>query len=71
MSTTPSSILSEMERLQKSREKMEYKERRLFEESWGNPPPETIAEYHRIIEVDARNIQRLKEKLERFYPVVV
>jgi hypothetical protein len=69
MSTTPSSILSEMKRLQKSLIKIEYKSRRLFQENKGDPPPGTIAEYNRIMEVDATNLQRLKKELERFYPV--
>ena len=48
---------------------MEYKERRLFQENKGDPPPETIAEYNRIIEVDTANMRELQRKLERFYPV--
>jgi hypothetical protein len=71
MTSSHESILSEIERLQERRVKMEYKERRLFELSKGNPPPETVIEYHRIIEVDAANIEELQKKLERFYPVVV
>ena len=63
--------MSEMERLRKSLIKIEYKSRRLFEEHKGDPPPGTIAEYNRIMEVDAANMRKLQRELERFYPVPV
>jgi len=71
MTSPCESILHEMERLRKSQKKIEHKYRRLFEEYEGNPPPETIAGYDRIMEVDAANLQRLKERLERGYPADV
>ena len=60
-----------MERLRKGLIKMEYKSRRLFEEAQGNPPAGTIAEYDRIMQVDAANLEDLKRKLQRLYPVPV
>jgi hypothetical protein len=69
MSTTPSSILAEMERLQKSLIKIEYKSRRLFEESGGNPPPETILQYDMYMMRNGAKLQELRKELERFYPV--
>ena len=71
MTSPQESILSEMERLRKSLIKIEYKSRRLFEEHKGDPPPGTIAEYNRIMEVDAANMRKLQRELERFYPVPV
>jgi hypothetical protein len=63
MSKASISILFEMERLTKSLIKMEYKSRRLFEEHEGNPPPGTVVLYNRIMEVDAKNMEYLREKL--------
>jgi hypothetical protein len=62
-------MLSEIGRLQQALVKMEYKERRLFEETKGNPPSGTVLEYRRIMEVDAANMRKLRKELERFYPV--
>ncbi|MEM7815551.1 MAG: hypothetical protein QXN71_00340 [Candidatus Aenigmatarchaeota archaeon] len=63
MGKSPESILFQIQRLQKSLIKMEYKTRRLFEEYEGNPPPETILAYKRIMEVDATNLERLKKEI--------
>jgi hypothetical protein len=60
-----------MKRLQESLIKMEYKSRRLFEESGGNPPPETILQYDMYMMGDKAKLQELREKFERFYPVPV
>ena len=56
------SILSEMIRLEKSLIKMEYKMRRLFEESQGNPDQDTVIEYNRIMQVDYANLEILMKK---------
>ncbi|MCX6814415.1 MAG: hypothetical protein NTY20_02095 [Candidatus Aenigmarchaeota archaeon] len=61
------SIQFEIDRIQKGLIKMEYKQRRLFEEHGGNPPPETVRTYDRIMEVDAANLQKLKKELEGGY----
>jgi DNA-directed RNA polymerase alpha subunit len=71
MAATPDSILSQIRKLKERREKMEYKERRIFEETEGDPPPATVIEYRRIIEVDNANLREFQRKLERFYPVPV
>ena len=69
MTSPRESILHEMERLRKNQKKIEHKYRRLFEEHKGDPPPGTIAEYDRIMEVNTANMLKFQRKLERFYPV--
>ena len=71
MTSVRESILLEIGRLQQSINKIEYKSRRLFEESGGNPPPETILQYDMYITGDRTRLQELRKKLESLYPVPV